>query len=208
MQSVANWVTRAKWFLIFALLVWGAFFWASGYTECRAEGNNNVACGVVVCSSLILQSWFMFWRRLFRFSVGCSPDAPKKLVVDPYSDRPQHHGNLRECVWGGGSKLRREVLVRERKRARPGSSRVMTRLRIEPGLRSNLSKIQLDHEPPWRLPTEATNCTWTNKQSALREARACPLANVYRGASAAWKGALKYASPPMLPRTLSCQPAK
>jgi hypothetical protein len=46
MQSVANWVTRTKWFLIFALLVWGAFFWATGYTECRAEGHNNVACDV------------------------------------------------------------------------------------------------------------------------------------------------------------------
>lgn len=46
MQSVANWITRAKWLLIFGLIVWGAFFWTTGYTECRAEGHNNVACGI------------------------------------------------------------------------------------------------------------------------------------------------------------------
>lgn len=61
MQSVANWVTRAKWFLIFALLVWGAFFWATGYTECRAEGHNNVACGV---AALFLASLDVILRVL------------------------------------------------------------------------------------------------------------------------------------------------
>lgn len=47
MQSAANWITRAKWLLIFALLVWGAFYWTTGYADCRAEGHNNVACGVM-----------------------------------------------------------------------------------------------------------------------------------------------------------------
>lgn len=70
MQSVANWVTRAKWFLIFALLVWGAFFWATGYTECRAAGHNNVACGVaslfvayvgVLLHVLATVFWFFSW---------------------------------------------------------------------------------------------------------------------------------------------------
>jgi hypothetical protein len=46
MQSVADWITRAKWFLIFVLLVWGTFFLPAAYTECRAEGHNNVACGI------------------------------------------------------------------------------------------------------------------------------------------------------------------
>ena len=46
MQSIPVWLTRAKWLLIFAFLVCGAFFWVSGYAECRADGHNNVVCGV------------------------------------------------------------------------------------------------------------------------------------------------------------------
>jgi hypothetical protein len=47
MQAVANWIARAKWLLIFALIVWGLHFLPGAYADCRAAGHNNVGCGVV-----------------------------------------------------------------------------------------------------------------------------------------------------------------
>ena len=51
MQSVANWITRAKWLLIFVLFVWGLYFLPTAYADCRAEGHNNVGCGVLAVLS-------------------------------------------------------------------------------------------------------------------------------------------------------------
>jgi hypothetical protein len=47
MLSVANWITRAKWLLIFALVLWGLYFLPAAYTECRAAGHTNVGCGLL-----------------------------------------------------------------------------------------------------------------------------------------------------------------
>ena len=47
MQPVSRWITRAKWLLVFALLIWGAYFFPTAYADCRAAGHNNVGCAGV-----------------------------------------------------------------------------------------------------------------------------------------------------------------
>jgi hypothetical protein len=70
MQSVANWITRVKWLLIFALIIWGLSFLPGAYAECRAAGHNNIGCGVlavlsayfsVIVYSLAAVTMFLSW---------------------------------------------------------------------------------------------------------------------------------------------------
>lgn len=46
MALIAKWRAWIKWSFMFGLVVWGAFFAATAYTQCRLEGTANLACGL------------------------------------------------------------------------------------------------------------------------------------------------------------------